>query len=184
MKAITNDWINNYDAISLQDFKAYLLEISLYISKNLFKSNDVRIHFRYYDILQDGYRMLIAIKGENQLDKDMTFIPYSKASMIKRSYECRRALIKSMNPKYDFRGNNFALWEDYMTFTFYNLKRQEKACLSFGISVKNAARFKKTFVFLNHASFEDYLQENLEKINDKYNIANVLYGNEEVDAND
>ena len=118
----------------------------------------------------------MAIIGETIVSKPMTFIPYSDDSMIKRSYECKRALIKSINIDHDYRSNNYTVWQDYMTYTFYNFKIQDKPYLSFGISVKNEARYKKLFHFLNYFKLEIYLQENIEKLNEYVSIENILYG--------
>lgn len=178
LNIITNELLEEIEQkkeLSLGDFRAYLLDISIHLNKDVFKGNDVRIHFRRYDPQNDGYRMLISIKGEKELDKDMTFIPYNKESMIKKSSECRRALLKSLNPEYDYKANNFSLWQDYISFAFYNIKLNERVCLTFGISVKNAMRYKNLLHFLSYINFESYLQEYIEKINDAYKITEVLY---------
>ena len=177
LNIITSELIeNNPDGnLTLREFKSYLLDIALHISKDLFKSNDVRIHFRSFDNITQCYKMLISIRGENAIDRDLTLIPFDSDNLIKHSYECKRALIKSLNPEFCFKANNFTIWQDFMTFAFYNIKKDEKVCLSFGISVRNAARYKELLYFLNHINFESFLQENIEKINQKYNITTVLY---------
>lgn len=177
LNIITNELIeNNQDGnLTLREFKSYLLDMALHISKDLFKSNDVRIHFRKFDDTNKGYTMLVSIRGENAIDRDLTLIPFDSNNLIKRSYECRRALIKSLNPDSCFKANNFTIWQDFMTFAFYNIKKDGKVCLSFGISVRNAARYKELLYFLNHINFESFLQENIEKVNQKYDITKLLY---------
>ena len=161
--------------LTLTELKSYLLDIALHISKDLFKSNEVRIHFRYLDEITQSYKVFVSIRGAQAVDRDMTSIPFESNNLIKQSCKCRRALIKSLNSEACFTANNFTTWQDFMTFAFYNIKKDEKVCLSFGISVRNKARYQALLYFLNHINFESFLQENIEKINQQYNITNVLY---------
>ena len=62
-----------------------------------------------------------------------------------------------------------------MTGAFYNITKDGKPCISFGISVKNATKYKHLFNFLNYCKFESYLQEVLEQFNYEYPIATILY---------
>lgn len=165
------------DEFNLNTLKAYLGLLATHISNDMFggKSTDVRVHFRYYNKEKDGYEKLIAIVGSGVVTKNMTFIPYNDDSMIKKSYECKRALIKSINSSHDYKGDNHTTWQDYMTYTFYNLKVDGKPYLSFGISVKNEARYKKLFHFLNYFKLENYLQENIEKLDEYINLESILY---------
>ena len=169
---------NPVDTIDLTSLKSYFGYIATYISKDRFggKTTDVRIHFRYYNKSENAYDKLVAIIGENIVTKKMTLIPYDDDTMIKKSYECKRALIKSINTGHDYRGNNYTVWQDYMTYTFYNLKTEDKPYLSFGISVKNEARYKNLFYFLNYFKLEVYLQEDIEQVNEYVNIEKVIYG--------
>lgn len=119
---------------------------------------------------------MIAIVGKKVEENSMTFIPYEDDNMIIKSFECKRALIKSINIEYDYQSNNYKVWKDYMTYTFYNLEIDNKPFLSFGISVKNEVRYKKLFYFINYIRFEDYLQDSIEVIDKKFDIKNILYG--------
>lgn len=167
--------------IDLRTLKSYFISLATYISSDIFggSSTDVRIHFRIYDETRNGYKKLIAVIGKNVVTKPMTFIPYDDESLIKRSYECKRALIKSINTTHNFTGNNYTVWQDYMTYTFYNLKHKNKPYLSFGISVKNATRYKKMLHFLNYFRIESFLQDNIEQVNEYISIADILYGGSE-----
>ena len=162
--------------ISKNDLTSYFLSVALFIAQDLFggKSREVRIHFRLYNEQSQYYEKLIAIVGSEILSKDMTPIPFGN-SMIQRSFECKRALIKSINSDFDYQSNNYTVWKDYMTYTFYNLKRNDEPYLTFGISVKNEVRFKTLFYFLNYFKIEQYLEEYVELIDEKFNIENVLY---------
>lgn len=180
MNALEQDFLNNaYEDVDINSLKSYLYALLTSISSNIFNSNsgDIRIHFRYYDKNKNGYEKLIAIKGNQIFAQDMTFIPYNKENMIIKSYECKRALIKSINCSSDFKSDNNAIWKDYLTYTFYNLKTNDIPYLSFGISLKNDIRYKKLFYYLSYISFfEEYLQDKIETLNDKYNLEYILYG--------
>lgn len=162
----------------ITSFKGYLFSIAVSISSYVFNGNstEIRIHFRYYDKNENGYTKLIAIIGKNIVDDDMTFIPYDKDNMILKSYDCKRALIKSINNTHDFLSNNYRVWKDYLTYTFHNIDIEGKPLLSFGISVKNEKRYEKTFHFLNYLKFEDYLQEVIINANRNKKIEDILYG--------
>lgn len=174
--------IVNTENMDINNIKSYLYALSTAISSNIFNNNsgDIRIHFRYYDKDKCGYVKLAAIKGNQIFVQDMTFIPYDKENMINKSYECKRALIKSINCSYDYKSDNNAIWKDYLTYTFYNLKTENIPYLSFGISLKNEIRYKKLFYFLNYiAFFEEYLQDKIETLNNKYNLEYIIYGGNE-----
>lgn len=175
LKNHTKDFINK-DSINLNSFKSYLILISTYIAQDFFggKSNDIRIHFRYYNEQNETYEKLVAIMGTNVVTKNMTAIPYSN-SMIQKSFECNRAVIKSINSEYDYRSNNYTVWKDYMTYAFYNLKKNDKPYLTFGISVKNEVRFRNLFYFLNYFRLEEYLEDCIDQVDEKFNIEKILY---------
>ena len=117
---------------------------------------------------------MVAIIGSKLTNRKMTPIPYNN-SMIERSDICKRALIKSINSQYDFSSNNNTIWKDYMTFSFFGLRHNNMPILSFGISVKNEERFRQLFYFLNFFRVEECLEENLEKINDAFDIESIIY---------
>lgn len=172
--------ISDKDSVDIAKLKSFFISIATYISNEIFGGNpyDVRIHFRYYNKSKHGYEKLIAIMGNKVVSKEMTFIPYDDNNMIRRSYECKRALIKSINVTHDYKSNNNTTWQDYMTYTFYNLKTDGKPYLSFGISVKNSERYKKLFYFINFFMLENYLQENIEQVNEYIDIEKIMYGGE------
>lgn len=173
------------EKIDVTTLKSYFGWLATYISNDIFggNSSDVRIHFRIYDPQKQGYVKLVAVSGKDVVKKEMTIIPYNDDSMIKKSYECRRALIKSINSEHDYRSNNHSVWQDYMTYTFYDVKYEEIPLLSFGISVKNAIRYKKVLHFLNYFRIEDFLQNNIEQINERIDIGQAFYGGSGNDEN-
>ncbi len=164
-----------------KDFKAfrgYLISIALSISSYIFNGNssEIRIHFRYYDKNRNGYAKLIAIIGKKIVENEMTFIPYEKDNMILKSYDCKRALIKSVNSTHDYQSHNHKVWKDYLTYTFQGLEIDKKPVLSFGISVKNEKRYEKVFHFINYLKFEEYLEEIIDNANSICKIEELLYG--------
>lgn len=111
------------EIISRSELSSYFLSISLFIEQDFFGgiSKDIRVHFRIYNEKSELYEKYVAISGSQIVTRSMTPIPY-QGSMIKKSYECKRALIKSINSIYDFSSDNNTVWKDYMTYAFYNLK--------------------------------------------------------------
>ena len=178
INAETDIFISEHKTIDSKDFSAYLLVLSIHIAEHFFSKNskEVRVHFRYYDEVKNGFAKLVCMTAGKEYKQNLTFIPYDKANMIIKSFECKRALIRSHNVKYDYVGNNSTIWTDYMTGTFYNIKKDDKPCLSFGISVKNSTKFRNLFNFLNYCKFETYLQEVIERVNLHCSIETILYG--------
>ena len=180
----TKLFLSNYTPIgekmNIEDFKAFLYIITIQVFEHLFSKNsrDVRVHFRYYNEEKNGYDKLSSHVGGKAYNRDLTFIPYNEANMIIKSFECKRALIKSYNLDYNYESKNNTTWTEYMTFTFYNITRNNKPCLSFGISVKNSTRYRNLFNFLNYCKFESYLQESIERIDESYSIESLIYGDE------
>ena len=173
---------NNHDSVKYEDMQVFLTLLSLRTLEHLFGkgAKDVRVHFRFYNEKRNGYEKIVSVIGEKESKRDLTFIPYDKDNMINKSFECKRALIKSHNIDFDFEGNNSTTWTEYITYTFYNITRNNKPCLSFGISVKNATKYKHLLNFLNYCKFESYLQEVVEEFNDSYNIETILYDNHNI----
>ena len=181
IEKFTEQYIYENESINYMKLNSYLTSVCLYISEYIFGggSQDVRIHFRMFDDNVNSYEKMIAIIGNKLTNRKMTSIPYN-GSMIERSDICKRALIKSINSKYDFSSNNNTIWKDYMTFSFYGLRHNNMPILSFGISVKNEERFRQLFYFLNFFRIEECLEDNLEKINDAFDIESIIYTKEGV----
>ena len=123
---------------SKSDFITFLYLISTFIIKDIFEtsSDSIRIHFRYFNEISNCYEALTVINGKEVITKKLTPIPYNN-SLIQKSYECKRALIKSVNADFDYQANNYTVWQDYMTYAFYSFTKNEIPVLTFGISVKN-----------------------------------------------
>ncbi|MBE5842699.1 MAG: hypothetical protein E7302_00810 [Butyrivibrio sp.] len=160
-------------------FEAFLMNIETNILSSLFgNSSQVRVHFRYYNIETKSFDMISAITGKRGkpfLINHMSPIPYEE-SLIKKSFECKRAIIRSINPSATvYNGANSTTWQDYMTYTFYNICYENVPCLSFGISVQNTENYRDIFYFLNYAKFEMYLNGCVERFNENISIISILY---------
>jgi len=177
IRSETELFLDSHSSINGEELKVFLVILSLQTIEQLFgkDARDVRVHFRYYNESRQGFSKLVSVIGAKESARDLTFIPLNKANMIMKSFECKRALIKSHNIDYDYTGNNNTTWTEYMTGAFYNITRAGNPCLSFGISVKNAAKFKHLFNFLNYCKFESYLQEVIEQFDEKHPIETILY---------
>ena len=176
---LTDEFLKkSVDGADENDLKAYLLSIATHISVDLLGAHpsDGRVHFRIYDKERNGYVKYVAVMGGNIEMKAMTFIPYDTTNMIARSYECKRALIKSLNFSHHYEGKNYKIWKEYLTYAFTDLTYEDKPFLSFGISIKNVDRFKKELHFINYFQLETFLQQNLERVNAIIDIASILYG--------
>ncbi len=160
-------------------FEAFLINIETNVLSSLFgNSSQVRIHFRYYNTETKTFDMISAMTGKNGKPifvSHMTPMPYED-SLIKKSFECKRAVIRSINSSSTkYNGANSTVWQDYMTYTFYNLCHLGIPCQSFGISVQNAESYRNLFYFLNYAKFEMYLNSSIERFNETVNINTILY---------
>ncbi len=170
---------SNDTDICITKIKTVFNYLSTVILSNLFgNSSQVRVHFRKYNPENKTFESVKVLEGNGVnpiVGKPLTPIPYED-SMIKKSFECRRAVIKSLNTnatKYD--GDNHSVWQDYMTFTFYNIRtNDDMPCLSFGVSVKNREHYRKLFYFLSYARFELYLLSGMDEINDVVRISTLL----------
>lgn len=173
----TELFIKEHKTVTYEDLRVFCYIIATQIQEQLFgnKNKDVRVHFRYYDKAQNGYIKFVSVIRGKETNRQLTVIPYDKANMIKKSYECKRALIKSHNLTHHYESQNSTIWTEYITGTFYNIKCNDIPCISFGISTKNPTIYRDLFNFLNYCQFETYLFDIFEKFNEYYNIVAILY---------
>ena len=168
---------NNEEKKLLLD--AFFLGICTFTIVDLFQengTNKIRVHFRKLDDNEE-YVKLVATTGSNASNKDLTPIPIDRANMINQSYRNRASMIKSLNIQYHFETANEQVWNEYLTYTFGDLFYNDHPFLSFGISVKNKARFEDLFYFLNFCKIEYILQESIDKVAGTCDIINIILGN-------
>ena len=138
------------------------------------------VHIPYSAVLQ--LKDLKSLNSQGQSTKKFIGKMHINYSSYKKSLQKSKTIINldfnliDVN-EYDFIGNNSTTWTEYMTGTFYNITRNKKPCLSFGISVKNATKYKNLLNFLNYCKFESYIQDIIEKFDEKYCIETILYAN-------
>lgn len=70
-------------------------------------------------------------------------------------------MLKSLNPKLNFKGNNDKIWKEYLTHTFVNLNNGKQPVLSMGISVhKDYYPLKKElFLFLAYVRIGELIEK-------------------------
>ncbi len=175
---INNDMLGrDPDCVQSKDFKSYFMQQATYIMDSLFNGGqDIRVHYRIYDEKSELYKLFIAVTGkEKHIESTLTPMPF-KGTMIEKSYECKRGVIKSINSEAHKDGTHYTKWKDYLTLTFFNITRNGKPVLTMGISVKNAERYKNLFYFLEYVEFDTFINDLLEEINEEFDIPSILYG--------
>ena len=169
------EYVNDKMNVTMEELRAFSLDLSQLVLTYLFgNSTSIRVHFRYFDRESNKYEELAAITGDGVSSTKLTPIPYEN-SMIEKSFLCQRAVIKSINADSDYSSHNHAKWQDYITYSFIGLVKDGKPYLTFGISVKNAARWKELLYFLSYIKIENYLNDNVESYCVKGNVDNLLF---------
>lgn len=119
--------------------RLFLMDICSYTKLYITDPNGIKVHFRISK--NDNYIGLIASTDND--DKDdlasdwetlMTPIPIYEG-LIYHSYRLNAPLLKSLNPKLNYKGRNDKIWKDYVTFTFRNLDVGNMPSISYCISV-------------------------------------------------
>ena len=174
---ITSEYIDHFDQNKKYNLLySYFLAICSFTMEDLFgtSSRNVRIHFRILD--GDKYIKFVAIIGQSIYEDDLKPMPLNRG-MIRQSYCNQTSLIKSLNIQYDEQGTHRKIWEDYMTLTFCDIKKDENPFISMGISVKNKEKFKHLLYFLNFYKIENFLQDRLKEIDKVYHIVDTIETN-------
>ena len=171
---LTNDFIDKFTEDKQHNeicLKGYFAGIGMYIANDLFgtSNEDVRTHFRI--LKGEAYIQYAVILGDKLSDEKISDIPKGK-SMIEKSYELKKSLVASLNPEclYDTKTK----WEDFMTITYYNLKKDDVPFLSMGISIKYSEQFKEMLYFINYYKIEDCLHTYINRINRVCDIVETL----------
>lgn len=175
------------DTERLKLFKIFLMDICAYTKTYITDNIGIKVHFRVSK--NNNYLGLIASTDEGMaedLSSDwatkMTPIPMYKG-LIYHSSQLRAPLIKSLNPKLNYKGKNDKIWKDYVTFTFPKLHNGQTPLLSYCISVhKDCYKVKgellKILAYLNIGEIvENYIYrycKNCKKIDKNYDINNII----------
>lgn len=138
-KKLKNSNCNITNNFRLQLLRLFLMDICSYTKTYITDSIGIKVHFRVTK--DDKYIGLIASTDNDDsvdLASDwatlMTPIPVYKG-LIYHSYLLKAPLLKSLNPKLNYKGRNNKNWKDYVTFAFNGLDIGNTLTISYCISV-------------------------------------------------
>ncbi len=154
---------------------SYFLAVCTFAITDLFGvncSNKIRAHFRFLNN-DNAYISLVATYGAAIYDRALTPIPIN-VGLISRSSQIQRSIIRSLNLDCDFETANHGVYEDYITMTFGNIKKDNVPFLTMGIAVKNKERYKNMMYFLNFCKIENIIQESIDRIGQMCNIIDII----------
>jgi hypothetical protein len=152
-------------SINKTDFVlGYYLAICQYIINHLFNANNSRAVRSHIRVLKDDYYHTVAAwMGDIAYTNSMTPIPKNEG-MIFRSNQCRKSLVKSLNPQFHHPSTNDPTWIDYITIPISSLFMNDCQYLSIGISVRNREIYRKFLYFLSFIGIELVFEENITRL--------------------
>ena len=169
VKRFRNEYKNlsgkTVEELEVQELRLFLMDICGYIKKYITDSVGIRVHFR--GTTNNQYIGIIASTDNDDSDDlatdwstDLTPIPIYEG-LIHYSAQLKSSLLKTLNLKLNFKGNNDKIWKEYLTHTFVNLSKGKQPVLSMGISVhKDYYPLKKElFLFLAYVRFGELVEE-------------------------
>lgn len=151
--------------LEVQELKLFLMDICGYIKKYITDSVGIRVHFR--GTTNNQYIGIIASTDNDDADDlatdwstDLTPIPIYEG-LIHYSAQFKASLLKTLNSKLNYKGNNDKIWKEYLTHTFVNLNKSKQPVLSMGISVhEDYYPLKKDlFLYLAYIRFGELVEE-------------------------
>lgn len=169
------------EELQVQELRLFLMDICGYIKKYITDSVGIRVHFR--GTTNNQYIGIIASTDNDDSDDlttdwstDLTPIPIYEG-LIHHSAQLKASLLKTLNPKLNFKGNNDKIWKEYLTHTFVNLSKGKQPVLSMGISVhKDYYPLKKElFLFLTYVRFGELVEEYIIKYCNKCKRTDKTY---------
>lgn len=127
------------DSIKLSFLRMYLMDICSYTKTYITDNVGIKVHFR---ISKDNKYLGLIASTDNDDAQDlssdwttlMTQIPIYEG-LIYHSYRLKAPLLKSLNLKLNFKGQNDRIWKEYVTFTFDGLSVGQTPLISYCISV-------------------------------------------------
>lgn len=140
LKELKNNNISINNDFRLKLLRLFLMDICSYTKTCITDNVGIKVHFRISK--GDKYIGLIAsTANSNDVDLQtnwatfMTPIPIYEG-LAYHSYILKAPLLKSLNPKLNFKGKNDKIWKDYVTFTFNKLDNVgQTPSISYCISV-------------------------------------------------
>lgn len=123
----------------LRLLRLFLMDICSYTKTYITDSIGIKVHFRISK--DDKYIGLIASTDKDDsvdLASDwatiMTPIPIYEG-LTYNSYRLKAPLLKSLNPKLNYKGKNDKIWKEYVTFAFNGIDIGNTPSISYCISV-------------------------------------------------
>ena len=171
----------------LQQLRLFLMDICAYTKTYITENVGIKVHFRASK--NNYYLGLIASTDDDDAidlacdwTTKMTPIPMYQG-LIYYSSRYRAPLLKSLNTKLNFKGQNDSIWKDYVTFTFPNLHTGMTPLISYCISVhkdyyKSKGNILKILAYLNLGDvIEKYILDYINicvSIDKTYNLENII----------
>ena len=148
LNKLTNECIKQYTdnkAKNEESFKAFLSGMGMFIASALFgtSKHDVRTHFRICN--GQLHRKYAIVYCDSLSDDNLSDIPVG-ASLIEESFNAKRAIVASLNS--DATYSTGTKWEDYMTYAFQCVSKDEKPFFSMAISIKGKHDYQYMLCFL------------------------------------
>lgn len=171
-------------------FKSFLLDISISTREWLFKDVGVRVHFRVLNKTKDKYIGYVVVDGKAKRSINVNWAnkitPMSTTSgMIYYSAELNAPLIKSKNEDLHDKGKNDDIYVDYITsaLKFKDIYNTANPLMSMGISIEKDfnKKYAPYLVALTFLKF-DVMVENLivllcteiKKIDKDFELTNII----------
>ena len=186
-KKCKNNCIEVSNELRLKLLRLFLMDICSYTKICITDSIGIKVHFRVAK--DDKYLGLIASTDKDDsvdLASDwatlMTPIPIYEGLMY-HSYRLKAPLLKSLNPKLNYKGKNNKLWRDYVTFAFNGESIGNTLTMSYCIYVnKDYYNIKgdvlKILAYLNFGeTVEKFINDYCalcQKVDKAYNLTQII----------
>jgi hypothetical protein len=177
---------NTLLSMEMDELRLFLMDICGYIKKYITDSVGIRVHFR---CTKDKYYLgvLASTEKEDSVDMDtdwstdLTPIPVTQG-LIYYSTQLKAPLLKSLNPKLNYKGNNDSIWKEYLTYSFRNLDNGKKSVLSMAISVHKDYLLdrKELFMLLSYTSFGELIERYIMKYCERCSHYDKAYNIEKI----
>ncbi len=182
---------SNLDTFRHNQFKSFILDISLSTRAWLFQDVGVRVHFRILNKSKDQYIGFVVVDGKQgtkvTVNWSKKITPMSTvSSMIYYSNEFGAPLIKSKNIDFHEKGKNDDLYVDYLTSAFCKYPENPfstNALMSMGISVETKfnKKYSSYLIALIFLKFDTIVQNyiktfciEIKKIDKGFNIIEII----------
>lgn len=154
--------------------KAYFQALCSYTTIYLFESNydneNVRTDIGVYN--GKSYEWLDLIGDCNDKERINNNVNIN-TNIVMEAGRIKRSLLKSIYLS-DIEEKSNDYWEDYLTIVFRNYCEGDIPIITMIISVGNKEKYKNLLYLVNYCKIERIIEKNMEIINSKYDIIEVL----------